>query len=81
MVSSLRRAFDRPILAKKPWGHPDPNGIPQIHNAKFFPLNYPPDFTKKRFLEHEDIQIAFSNRYRAFNDLKVWNLKMSEMLR
>ena len=33
------------------------------------------------FLEHEDIQIAFSNRYRAFNDLKVWNLKMSEMLR
>lgn len=50
MVSSLRRAFDRPILAKKPWGHPDPNGIPQIHNAKFFPLNYPPDFTKKRIL-------------------------------
>ena len=33
------------------------------------------------FLEHEDIQIAFSNRYHAFNDLKVWNLKMSEMLR
>ena len=29
------------------------------------------------FLEHEDIQIAFSSRYRVFHELKVWNMKRS----
>jgi len=33
------------------------------------------------FLEHEDIQIACSNRYRVINNLKVWNMKMSDILR
>jgi hypothetical protein len=32
-------------------------------------------------LEHEDIQIACSNRYRVINNLKVWNMKMSDILR